>query len=136
MFRGSPVARTDAARSMGAETEHTPREQIAAPLAQFARQLQNNVAAQRIADGEERQSARALPFARDVQQIAGLPGMIVGLGMPGSPAASPHVVAVHDIARFKRGGGHAARIARLARSFQAVDQNQLAHRIRGSLRAD
>jgi hypothetical protein len=40
------------------------------------------------------------------------------------------------VARFERGSRHAARIARLARSFQAVDQNQLACRIRGSLRAD
>ena len=107
---------------------HTVKH-AAAFLAQFPGELENHIAAQRIANGEQGKAGGALAFAGNEEQIAGLARMIVRARVPFGIAASAHVVAMYHESFFERGRRHADGVARLAGAFQAVDQDYLALRI-------
>jgi len=76
----------------------------------------------------------SIELADHGQEVGSLPGMIErGAGQVFGAAATAHVEAVHGQAGLERSLRQASRIARVAGSFQAVNQDQLGTGLAGRL---
>ena len=107
---------------------HDAGDQARGRLAEFARQLQHHVAAQREADQEDGRHVRQL--ANHGEQVGRLAGVIERpSGQMLGAAAASHVEAMHGASGFERGLRQAARVTGGAGSFQSMHQNQLRNRI-------
>ncbi len=67
-------------------------------------------------------------LADDVQEVAGLAGMVVGQRQIFGAAATTHVETMRGITSLQRGVGHAAGVAGGTGSFESMDHDNFASR--------
>ena len=113
------------------ETARDAADQLRRSFAQFARQLQHHVAAQR----ESREKRRCAPFraqgAQHGQQIAGKSGVVERVAEAFGAAAGPHVETVRGKPGGNRVRGQPLHVVGLRRSFESVHHHDLARGLAG-----
>src|ERR1051326_5884718 len=121
-----PVEALDAGSKIdGRRNCANPRDDFMGPFAQLARQLEDDIAAEREADRIERRCCAFADLARDREKIASLPGMIERVTAQRLRAATtPHVEPMNRITGLKRALSEAHRITGCARSLQSMHDNQ------------
>ena len=104
------------------------REKFPRGVAQLARQFQRDVPAERKSGEKNRRAAEPPALANDVQNVRGLSRVIIRKRQIFGSAAAPQIDAMRRIAGSEHRMDHAARVAGVARSFEAVDEDELASR--------
>ncbi len=105
-----------------------PGNQTAGSFAQFSRQLQSNISAERETSQENRPSGDGCQFADNSLEIGSKPGVISGAAERFRSPAAPQVHTMCRKARMECCRSQALHIPRAAGTFETMDQNKMARR--------
>ena len=119
------MERAHASRSRGVETAHTPRIQSGPDGSRLAGEFEGNITAERETDEKQRGRVGSAQFGEYVAEIAGKPRVIESGTQPFRAAASPHIESMGREALANGGAGETQDESRAARTFQAMNHDQL-----------